>query len=403
MLRPVLVIIVLLGVLAIPFRGFAQTPAAPGPAPSPSNPATVAESDPDLAVTKAIDAFDHAAAAAHNTEKIAVLAALKRLLQDVIRANTTAMHAANVEESNKLDNLQKKLIDLIQLADAATAGAILPDAADLGLPNELPKTTTIGDALRNCLTTLRHAQAQRAKTEAQAATAVVHGLQNALAAAIQRNDLPEAGRLSDLRKQYEGKIPAAPGAGAAKINLLKTVDLKHNTVCGNWQLVDGTLQSDTTAHARLEFPYQPPEEYDFRVSFSRESGNNCLALLLVLNGRQTAWLMGSDADTTCRFDTASGIPENCPIVHGIHCLVQHGRYECVIQVRKNSVTVVVNGQTIGMDKPVQGQGVLWSKYTLPPGWKLPDGNALGLGSFMSSCKIYAAEVHEISGPGKMLK
>jgi len=67
------------------------------------------------------------------------------------------------------------------------------------------------------------------------------------------------------------------------------------------------------------------------------------------------------------------------------------------------MTLMVNGQTIGVDKANPGQSDLWTKYTMPPTWKLPDGKALGLGTWKSSFKIYAAEVKEISGHGKVLR
>ena len=73
-------------------------------------------------------------------------------------------------------------------------------------------------------------------------------------------------------------------------------------------------------------------------------------------------------------------------------------------MRRDTLSVVVNGKLIGVDK-AEGAAAqkVWANYTVRSGWTLPDEKALGVGSYLSGFKIYAADVQEISGPGKVLR
>ena len=126
-------------------------------------------------------------------------------------------------------------------------------------------------------------------------------------------------------------------------------------------------------------------------------------MMLLIDGHQTCWLLGANSDTMCRFETAPRVLGVGPSLVGSPCLVQHGRYECLVQVRKNSLTILVNGKIIAADKPTADNRTPWNKYTMSGVWRLPDAGVLGLGTWKSKFKIYAAEVQEISGPGKQTR
>jgi len=381
------------------------TPAAESPGPSTA-------ADPNPLVAKVRDYCRQVEVLAANSQKLAVTTALQRLFETVIKANTPALRAANPEEAVRLDDLQRKLGDVMARAvstDSETPGLSL-DVFDK--PTDWPRAMTTNLAIRACGEAWNKAAADRAHCQMQAADKAAGDLQPAIEAAIAHGDAAEAARICNIRNQYvmltrggpAATSPAKPVGLATQIDLLKLLDTRKDCVAGKWSRKDGALESDTTTDARVAFVYQPPEEYDYRVSFSRESGTDCIALIVVVGGQQTCWMMGATRDTMCRFETAKDAAGRVgPSTRGAHCLVAHGRYECVIQVRKTSLTLVVNGQTIGVDKANPGQRDLWAKYTMPPTWKLPDTKALGLGTYRSSFKIYTAEVKEISGHGKVLR
>src|SRR5262249_20380875 len=73
-----------------------------------------------------------------------------------------------------------------------------------------------------------------------------------------------------------GEIPslknAAPNDAKNFKDLMPLIDPARDTVRGNWQKSGTDLCSDNGWSSRVRIPYQPPEEYDFRIAFTRTSG-----------------------------------------------------------------------------------------------------------------------------------
>ena len=57
----------------------------------------------------------------------------------------------------------------------------------------------------------------------------------------------------------------------------------------------------------IEFPYQPPEEYDFRVTFTRTDGNDCLVQHGVGAGNPFVWILGGWGGRTCGLGPPTGV------------------------------------------------------------------------------------------------
>src|SRR5262249_451802 len=55
------------------------------------------------------------------------------------------------------------------------------------------------------------------------------------------------------------------------IKLLPVVEIAKDRVHGTWEKKDGALVSGPEQRARIEIPYIPPAEYDFRIAFTRNS------------------------------------------------------------------------------------------------------------------------------------
>ncbi|HYF51884.1 MAG TPA: serine/threonine-protein kinase, partial [Planctomycetota bacterium] len=68
-------------------------------------------------------------------------------------------------------------------------------------------------------------------------------------------------------------LPAqAPAAAGEWVNLLPLVDPRRDTRNGQWFADNGTLRSAVSHYTTIQFPYRPPEEYDFRVTFTVQEG-----------------------------------------------------------------------------------------------------------------------------------
>ncbi|HEV3026753.1 MAG TPA: hypothetical protein VG457_04230, partial [Planctomycetota bacterium] len=78
--------------------------------------------------------------------------------------------------------------------------------------------------------------------------------------------LPSLGALQRIKvgKRLESTDSSSTPAGA--INLLKLIDLSKDVAGGVWKQAGDKFISDNAAAARLEIPYEPPDEYDLKVT-----------------------------------------------------------------------------------------------------------------------------------------
>ncbi len=176
------------------------------------------------------------------------------------------------------------------------------------------------------------------------------------------------------------------------INLLPTVDTTRDVVAGTWKMTYGVLASDDTKHARIAFPYEPPEEYDFKVECVIAQKGGHLAVLLTQHGTAFDWAMG--VSKVCRFEAVNKhIHAGNPTEVKFDVKVDH-KYLVVLQVRKDGVKALVDGQLIGQYKTDYND---LSRYAQ---WKIPNDRTIGLGSSGGALLVYSAEVVEIGGEGK---
>jgi S1-C subfamily serine protease len=190
--------------------------------------------------------------------------------------------------------------------------------------------------------------------------------------------------------------PAAQDHGV--VNLLGMVDLQRDAVKGAWKMDHGGLLSDAGDTCRIEFPYQPPEEYDFRIVFTRTEGDNAVHQVCAANGRQFTWLMGASGDTVCRLDLVGGHEANDnPTTKKADKWLTNGQeYTSLVKVRKTGVEAYLNGKLISAWKTD------YSDMSLHSHWVLKHNNVLGVGSYQSPTLFRTIEVTEITGEGKIL-
>ena len=56
------------------------------------------------------------------------------------------------------------------------------------------------------------------------------------------------------------------------VDLIPLIDVDKDAVSGTWTLDHGAIVSDESDWARLRIPYEPPDEYDFRIEFIANFG-----------------------------------------------------------------------------------------------------------------------------------
>jgi hypothetical protein len=184
------------------------------------------------------------------------------------------------------------------------------------------------------------------------------------------------------------------------VNLLKLIDPAKDSVEGAWKLENGKLVSGSGKFARLEIPYQPPAEYDFRVVFSRVDGANNVSQILSRQGKGFLWIMelgqSRCALGNCRglWITEAGNPSTTKVAETQN---DNGPHTSVLEVRKDRVRCFFNG------KLIQEYKTDYADLSMNAGWKLRSEQLLGLGCWESLTEFHRVDVVEVSGKGKKLR
>jgi len=203
------------------------------------------------------------------------------------------------------------------------------------------------------------------------------------------------------RSSLEVKAKPEKGAGtlakdaARALNLLPLLDTQKDTLRGNWKVAPGGLVSDGTPLAFIEIPYRPPEEYDFRVSFTKVQGGDGVALTLTKSGRMFRWAMGGFGNTLMYFELVRGQTGDVNPTR-VRAGIPTGQlYTACVQVRNDGLKAFVNGNCVSQWK---------TDYTdMSHGndaWGLRDPTILGLLTNATVFVFHSIEVIEVSGTGK---
>jgi hypothetical protein len=142
---------------------------------------------------------------------------------------------------------------------------------------------------------------------------------------------------------------------SAPRDLLADADVARDVVNGRWEkAADGLrVTKDTDSHAFFVFNYAPPEEYDFEIEFTIESGIREVTQVVSHLGQPLAWKMGiSDSDPTIFSfgDAVDGHRPNSPSrKEGITIqprLKVGQRYRSLVQVRRDSLRASLDGNEL---------------------------------------------------------
>jgi hypothetical protein len=181
------------------------------------------------------------------------------------------------------------------------------------------------------------------------------------------------------------------------VNLLKMVDPGKDAILGTWKMEEGKLVAGPGKLVRLEFPYQPPAEYDFRVVFSRVSGGNNVSQILSRQGKGFIWIMelalSRGGFGLCRgmWITDAANPSLTELTAQQN---DAGPHTSVLEVRKDRIRCFFNG------KLVRDYKTDYADLSMNPDWKLRSEQLLGLGCWESPTEFHRVDVIEVSGKGK---
>ena len=123
------------------------------------------------------------------------------------------------------------------------------------------------------------------------------------------------------------------------VNLLKLVNVKRDTVHGQWLFHASALECSRGHLDRIVLPYKPPAEYDYKVRFLRLTGNDCVVMFCSAGGNEFDWVMGGWGNKFDGFEEINGNDaNNNPTSRRYDSCLQNRRdYTCLIKVRRNGV------------------------------------------------------------------
>jgi predicted Ser/Thr protein kinase len=147
-------------------------------------------------------------------------------------------------------------------------------------------------------------------------------------------------------------LAANDSAWAKAVNLIPLTDPARDSVRGDWKVEKGELLCERRqGDARIKFPYEPPDEYDFRVTFTPLEGTHQVRQALAKEEREILWVMGRPDDEkmfafwAIEDNKKHWVADSAAIKNGLG--LENGKtYESIIQVRNDSLSVVFNGKRI---------------------------------------------------------
>jgi putative intracellular protease/amidase len=174
-------------------------------------------------------------------------------------------------------------------------------------------------------------------------------------------------------------------------SLLPVVNVQ-NAVTGEWTKASDHLSVSAAPGARLVLPVAPKGEYDFRVSFTRESGQHSIGLLFVHGGRMCAFEVDAWGQHLAGFQQVGGqdIRQNPTRREGI-TLRNGQRYTLRLEVRKDQVRGWLDDTEIAT-LSTRGEDLALSDL-----WKLPQSTHLAIAAWDSQTTFHAIEVRSVNG------
>jgi WD40 repeat protein len=187
--------------------------------------------------------------------------------------------------------------------------------------------------------------------------------------------------------------------GHRVVDLMPLIDPERDGGGAAWRKNSNGISSDFGQDSILRIPYDPPAEYDFKIEFTRVEGITEVFQCLSANTTQVWWGMGRAWDQNlnafCGFwRGGNDFSKEEQGDHPCHAggLVNGHKYSCVVQVRHDSIAVLLDGDDIVHFKTDYHD--MWV-----PGYRRWLGLNLGVGSNFSPTLFHSIEVVERSAKG----
>jgi len=195
------------------------------------------------------------------------------------------------------------------------------------------------------------------------------------------------------------------GAIPESVNLLALVNVGRDALLGTWVMTpEGLLSRQTAGNQIFEFQHTPPEEYDFEIEFTVRGGALEAMQMVPIHAESLLWKMGAGG-TAGRPVFVFGPrldgrpwqdPARTEAIISRPRLVPGERHRHVLEIRKNSIRSVFDGQEV----------LKWSgdfkRFSGENGFTLSNSAHFGLASWSTAVVFHKAEVRSPGAPSAVV-
>ncbi len=181
--------------------------------------------------------------------------------------------------------------------------------------------------------------------------------------------------------------------GKTTVDLIGLIDQSKDVVNGRWLVVKDALHcNDFSNVPRIQFPYQPPEEYDFVVTFSQPILRNGISLIIPNpRGGSFFWALGYAGGWRYGLHGQNLKDEGLTMPLGLN-----KAHTTVVQVRRNGVKALLDGKVV-MEHKTDFRDLGCDNYR-----EIPDTTLLAVACDDPTVFHYVRVV-EITGAGKKVR
>lgn len=186
-------------------------------------------------------------------------------------------------------------------------------------------------------------------------------------------------------------ISQAQEASNGWTSLTPRIDVRRDAVAGTWQKNGEALTVAAAQGARLALPAPAAAEYDLRISFTRQTGQHSIGVVVLHGGRQVAfevdaWGMHLAGFQNVGGQTIQSRSPRGPIVH----LENQRRYSLTVEVRRGGIRGLLD------DREIARHLTDGSDLSVPDLWSLPNPKSLGLLAWDCNAVFHSVELRTIS-------
>lgn len=183
---------------------------------------------------------------------------------------------------------------------------------------------------------------------------------------------------------------------ANAIDLLAAVHLSEDTDRGHWAQEGSELHSVPGSPDTLRLRYTPQGDYDFKVTFTRVSGDDFVEMMLADGNRHFSWLMGALNNRVAGFVRV----DNHTVDHNRSSrqmkIINGKTYTALLRVREHGVAAFVNGERVS--------SISIDKVKLSPPPITISGDSLGVGAGEEGSVVFhSIQVIPVNAPATLGK